>query len=81
MNTRVGCIAHWQARMASLAPPPSHSPEASLDDEDDADDDVAISSDDDKMAISQWLALCHLWQKREVVLDLRLVLYLGRELV
>ena len=53
MNTRVGRIAHRQARMASLAPPPSHSPEASLDDEDDADDDAAISSDDDKMAISQ----------------------------
>ena len=50
MNTRVGRIAHRQARMVSLAPPPSHSPEASLDDE---DDDAASSSDDDEMAISQ----------------------------
>ena len=50
MNTRVGCVARRQARMAGLAPSPSPSPETSLDNEvvDDAD-----SSDDDKMTTSQ----------------------------
>ena len=62
--------------MAGLTPSPSPSLEASPNDEDDAD-----SSGDDEMTISQWLALCNSWQKGEVVLGLRVVLYLGGELV
>ena len=54
MNTRIGCISHRQARMASFAPSPSlERPVASpsIDDEDDEDD--AESSGDDKMMTSQ----------------------------
>ena len=70
MNTQVGCIARWQARMAGFAPFPSPSPEASTDEDDDAgaDEDVASSSIDDEMTTSQWLTLCHSWQKGEVIL-------------
>ena len=53
MNTRVGCIAYRQARMAGLAPSPSPSPQASLDDEIDDDEDDADSSDDDEIMTSQ----------------------------
>ena len=52
MNTRVGRIAHLQAHIASLAPSPSPSLEAFVDDEDDADDGATSSSSDDKMTIS-----------------------------
>ena len=54
MNNQVGRIARQQARMASLAPSPSPSLEASLDHEDDADYSI-----DDAMTTFQWLALCH----------------------
>ena len=69
MNTRVDRIAHRQARMASFAPSPS--PECpvaspSVDNEDDEND--ASSPGDDEMMTSQWLTLCHSWQKKEVVL-------------
>ena len=69
MNTWVERIARRQAHMAGHAPSHSPSPEASPDDEDDAD-----SSSDDEMTTSQWLTLCHLWQKGEVVLGLKAVL-------
>jgi len=49
MNTRVGRIAHRQARMAGLAP----SPETSPDDDDKDGEDGANSSGDDKMTTSQ----------------------------
>ena len=80
MNTRVGCIARKQACMASFAPSPSPSPEASAD-EDDVANDVASFSSDDEMTTSQWLTLSHSWQKGEVVFVLKVVLYLGGELV
>ena len=70
--------------MASFAPSPSPFPKASANDSDDADDDEdddASSSNDDEMTTSQWLALCHSWQKGGVVLILRVVLYLEGELV
>ena len=76
MNTRVRCIPRRQAHMVGLAPSPSPSLEASPDDEDGVE-----SSSDDEMTTSQWLALCHSWQKGGVVLGLRVVLYLGGELV
>ena len=65
--------------MDSFAPSPSlEHPAASpsVNDEDDAD-----SFDDDKISTSQWLALCYPWQIGGVVLVLRVVLYLGGELV
>ena len=69
--------------MASFSLFPSPSPEASADENDDArdDEDDASSSNDNKMTTSQWLALCHSWQKGGVVLILRVVLYLEGELV
>ena len=74
MNTHVGRIARRQARFGHFAASPSPSLEALVDkdgdgdgDDEDADDD-ASSSGDDKMMISQWLTLCHLWQKGGIVL-------------
>ena len=73
-----------------LVESPSPSPKASEDEDNDGDsgsDDDAIAdedasfSDDDEMTASQWLALCHSWQKGEVVLGIRVVMYLGGELV
>ena len=85
MNTWVGRIACWQASMASFAQFPSlECPAASLsedDDDDEDDEDSVSSSSDDEMTTSQWLTLCHSWQKGGVVLVLRVVLYLGGELV
>ena len=57
---------------------------ASANEDDDAgddEDDAASSSSDDEMTTSQWLTLFHSWQKRGVVLGLRVVLYLRGELV
>ena len=84
VNTCVEGIAHWQAHLGGFAASPFPSPEASTDengDTGDDEDDDANSSSGDKMTTSQWLTLCHLWQKREVVLGLRVVLCLGGELV
>ena len=65
--------------MVGLAPSPSPSLEAFPNVNDDKDD--ADSSNDDEMTTSQWFALCHSWKKGELVLDLRVVLYLGGELI
>ena len=67
MNNWVSRIARRQARIGDFAPSPSPSPEASADEGDDGDDDEddASSSGDYEMMTSQWLALCHLWQKGE----------------
>ena len=65
--------------MAGFAPSPPLSLEVSTDDEDDEDD--VGSFDDDEMTTSQWLALCYSWRKGEVVLGLRVILYLGGKLV
>ena len=64
---------HWQTRMVSLAPSPSPSPKASPDKDDEDDKDGASSSGDDEMTISQWLALCHSWQKGGVGFESSLV--------
>ena len=37
-------------------------------DHDEDEDEDASSSGDEEMTISQWLTVCHLWQKRGVVL-------------
>ena len=73
----------WIWRIGGFGPSPSPFPEASADEDDDAGDeeDDASSSSDDKMTTSQWLALFHSWQKEEVVLGLRVVLYVKGELV
>ena len=52
-----------------------------FDNDDNDKDEDASSSGDDEMTASQWLTLCHSWQKGEVVLGIRAVIYLGRELV
>ena len=84
MNTLVSRIAWQQARLGGFAPSPSPSLKALLDkdgDDGDDEDDNASSSNDDKMMTSQWLTLCHSWQKGEVILGLKVALYLGEELV
>ena len=43
-------------------------------------DENASSFNDEEMTASQWLALCHSWQKGGVVLAIKVVIYLGGEL-
>ena len=54
MNTRMGRIALWQARIDSFGPSPSPSPEALANEGNDANDheDDASSSSDDEMTTS-----------------------------
>ena len=71
VNTCVGCIAWWQARLGGFAASPTPSPKASADedgDDDEDEDEDASSSSDDEMTTFRWLTLCHSWQKRGVVL-------------
>ena len=89
VKTYVGCIAWRQACLGSFIESPFPSLEASEDKDDDGDSDGsdvdedkdASSFDDDEMTTSQWLAPCHSWQKGRVVLCMRVVMYLGVELV
>ena len=74
VNTRVSCIAQWQARMGGFTMSPSpqaledeDDDDGSGDDDDDEDEDASFSNDEE-MTASQWLALCHSWQKAGVVL-------------
>ena len=63
VNTCVSRITQWQARMGgfTVSSSPSPSPQAS-------EDEDASSSSDEEMTTSQWLTLCHSWQKGGVVL-------------
>ena len=72
----MGRIARRQARLGGFIASPHLSPKASEDEDEDAS-----SSSDEEMTASQWLNLCHSWQKEEVVLGLKVVMYLGGELV
>ena len=73
VNTRVNRIAPQQAHLGGFVESPSL--EASED-----EDDGASSSSDEEMIASQWLALCHSWQKGGVILGMRVVMHLGGEL-
>ena len=71
VNTCVGCIAWWQARLGGFAASPTPSPKASADedgDDDEDEDEDASSSSDDEMTTFRWLTLCHSWQKEGIVL-------------
>ena len=74
VNTRVGRITWRQACLSGFTASPSPSPKAlaNEDDDDGVDDDEededASSFSDEEMTTSQWLTICHSWQKREVVL-------------
>ena len=76
VNTRVGRIAWRQACLGGFVTSPSPSPEAfeykdaddGTGDDDDKEDKDASSSSDEEMTTSQWLTLCHSWQKVGVVL-------------
>ena len=90
VTTCVGRITWRQARLGGFVASPSPSPKASededandgsSDDDDDDKDEDASSSSDEEMTTSQWLNLCHSWQKGEVILCLKVVMYLGGELV
>ena len=85
VNTRVGRIARWQARLGGFTASPSPSPKALEDedgkDSDDGDDEDASSSSDDEMTTSRWHTLCHSWQKGGSSFGIRVVLYLRGELV
>ena len=58
VNTRVGRIAQWQARLGGFVASPSPSPEAfedkdsdgDSDDDDDKDEDASLPSDDEMTA-------------------------------
>ena len=89
VNTRVSCIAWRQAIIGGFTASSSPFPQASEDESDDdgfggddADEDDGASSFGDKeMTATQWLTLCHSWQKGGVILGMREVMYLGGELV
>ena len=76
VTTCVGRITWRQARLGGFIASPHPSPKASEDEDEDAS-----SSSDEEMTASQWLNLCHSWQKGEVILCLKVVMYLGGELV
>ena len=95
MTTHLGRVAWCKDRLGGFVLSPSPSPQSfededkdeddsSGDDDDDDDDDDedenVNSSGNEEMTASQWLALCHLWQKGGVVLGIRVVTYLGGEL-
>ena len=89
VNTRVSRIAWRHARLGGFIKSPFPSPEASKDEDDDGnssdndddEDENASSSDNDEITTFQWLALCHSWQKGEVILGMKVVTYLEGELV
>ena len=90
VTTCVSRIAKWQAHLSGFVASPTPSLEVSeekdIDNGDsnggDADEDEASSSSGDKeMIASQWLTIFHAWQKGGVVLGMRVVMYLGGELV
>ena len=70
----------------ATSPSLSSSPQAFEDedngsgDDDDDEDEDANSSNNEEMIASQWLALCHSWQKGGVDFGIRVVMYLGGEL-
>ena len=69
VNTHVGRIAWRNAHLGGFTASPSPSLKASTDEDvEDSDDVDTNSSSDDEMTTSQWLTLCHSWQKGEVVL-------------
>ena len=79
ITTQVGLIAHRQAHLGGFAPSPSPSLEASIDeDDDDAGDNDASSSGDDDLSVTCLLSFV---TKRGSSFGLRVVLYLGGELV
>ena len=47
VNTRVGHIARWQARLGGFVESPSPPPEVSEDDDDDEDGDASFSGTDE----------------------------------
>ena len=52
MNTRVGCIARWQARLGGFIESPSRLPKASEDNDDSDDDDDDDDEDGDASSSS-----------------------------
>ena len=67
---------------------PSPSPKASENEDDDGDSDgddddenLDTSSSVARRWLLEWLALCHSWQKGGVILVMRVVMFLGEELV
>ena len=86
VNTHVGCIAWWQVAMGGFTAYTSPSPLASEDecddgsssDDADEDDDVSSPSDDE---MSTWCTYpLSLVTKRDSSFDMRVVIYIGREL-
>ena len=82
MNTCVSRIAWRQAHLGGFDASPFPSLEAlanedgddgddgddGADDDDEDEDEDASSANDNEMMTSQWLTICHSWQKGEVVL-------------
>ena len=78
VNTHVSRIAWQRACMGGFIASPSPSPSLEAyedenadngsDNDDEEEDEDASSSSNKEMMTSQWLTLCHSWQKGEVVL-------------
>ena len=87
VNTRVNCIAWWQARLGGFIESPSPSLEASEDEDDDGDsdddgdeDDSASSPNDDKM-FTWYTYLLSLVTKRGSSFEMRVVILIWGGLV
>ena len=88
VNTRVGRITRWQACLGGFVESPSPSPKASEDednngdsnnDDDDGDDDASSPSDDKMTA---WVTYpLSLMTKIGSSFDMRVVIYIGGELL
>ena len=78
MNTRIGHIARRQSRIGGFAP--SLSLELAEESSSNGGDDASGSEIDDKLTAFQWFTICHSWQKRGVVLYMRVVTMLGGEI-
>ena len=60
-------LKHLMLGLWKMSEVPKHGDDDGSNDDDDDEDEDASSFSDEEMT-SQWLNLCHLWQKREVVL-------------
>ena len=82
MNSHVGSIAQWQARLGGFIESPTPSLETSKDEDDDGgddEDDGANSSSDDEMTAWVTYPLSFV-TKKESSFGMRVVMYLGEEL-
>ena len=86
VNTRVGCIAWWQAVIGGVTVASSFSTKASKDDDDDSDDDDADEDDDASLPSDDEMSTWYTYPlsqvtKKESSFEMRVVILIGGGLV